>query len=129
MAEFKLLLVDDEEEFVNALAERLELRRLAPRVAFDGESALRMVRDDPPEVMVLDLKMPGIDGVEVLRRVKRVWPRVQVVILTGHGSERDEETVRRLGAFECLQKPVDIADLVETLRKAYETYRDEVRGA
>lgn len=127
MAEFKLLLVDDEEEFVNALAERLELRRLAPRVAFDGETALRMVRDDPPEVMVLDLKMPGIDGVEVLRRVKRVWPQVQVVILTGHGSERDEETVRRLGAFECLQKPVDIADLVGTLRRAYETYRNEVR--
>jgi len=128
MAEFKLLLVDDEEEFVNALAERLELRRLAARVAFDGESALRMIGDDPPEVMVLDLKMPGIDGVEVLRRVKRTWPLVQVVILTGHGSERDEETVRRLGAFECLQKPVDIDDLVETLRKAYEWSRNEKRG-
>lgn len=129
MTEFKLLLVDDEKEFVNALAERLELRRFAPRVAFDGESALLMIREDPPAVIVLDLKMPGIDGVEVLRRVKRGWPAVQVIILTGHGSQRDAETVCMLGAFAHLQKPVDINDLVGVLGRAYERFRKESDNA
>lgn len=116
---FKLLLVDDEEEFVNALAERLQIRRFEPRVALNGERALQMIEDDPPDVMVLDLKMPGIDGIEVLRRVKKSNPRIQVIILTGHGSEKDQEIVLRLGAFEHLQKPVDINDLILVLNRAY----------
>jgi len=69
--------------------------------------------------MVLDLKMPGIDGMEVLRRVRQAYPQVQVVMLTGHGSEKDEAEARRLGAFAYLQKPVDIEKLVRTLKDAY----------
>ena len=120
MAEFKVLLVDDEEEFVVCLAERLQLRRLDPRVVLSGEDALRAVEDEVPDVMVLDLKMPGIDGMEVLRRVKKGHPHVQVIVLTGHGSERDEEAVRRLGAVEYLRKPVDIDDLIQTLNRAHQ---------
>jgi DNA-binding NtrC family response regulator len=121
MQEFKVLMVDDEEDFVKTVAERLKMRDLAPNVALDGEQALRHVEDDVPDVMVLDLKMPGIDGMEVLRRVRQAYPQVQVVILTGHGSEKDEAEARRLGAFAYLQKPVDMEKLIKTLREAYKT--------
>jgi DNA-binding NtrC family response regulator len=69
--------------------------------------------------MVLDLKMPGIDGMEVLRRVKQAYPQVQVIMLTGHGSEKDEAEARRLGAFAYLQKPVEMEKLIKTLKDAY----------
>lgn len=118
-ARFKVLLVDDEEEFVRALAERLEIRNFHCEVALCGEDALRMIRENPPDVIVLDLKMPGIGGLEVLRRVKERSPQIQVVILTGHGSERDREAGERLGAFRQLQKPVDIDELIRTMNEAY----------
>jgi DNA-binding NtrC family response regulator len=119
MQEFKVLMVDDEEDFVKTLAERMQMRDLSPDVALSGEQALKRVQDDVPDVMVLDLKMPGIDGMEVLRRVRQAYPDVQVIILTGHGSERDEAEARRLGAFAYLQKPVDMEKLVKTMRSAY----------
>ena len=119
MARYKVLLVDDEEELVRALAERLEIRQLECEVALNGEEALRMVEDSPPHVILLDLKMPGMDGMEVLRRVKKRHPDIQVVVLTGHGSESDEQIVRRLGAIDYLQKPVDIRELVKALDYAY----------
>jgi DNA-binding response OmpR family regulator len=82
-----------------------------------------MVEDDEPEVIILDLRMPGIDGIEVLRRVKRSHPDIEVIILTGHGSEEDRATCLELGAFAYLQKPVDIEELSETLRLANEKAR------
>ncbi len=115
----KVLLVDDEQEFVNTLSERLETRSMTPAIAYDGEEALAMVADDQPEVMVLDLKMPGIDGLEVLRRMKKSHPETQVIILTGHGSAAEEELAAELGAFAYLRKPVDIEELTATMRKAY----------
>ena len=69
--------------------------------------------------MVLDLKMPGIDGIEVLRRVKRDHPGVEVIILTGHGSQKEEEIANQLGAFAYLRKPVDIELLTNTMKQAY----------
>ena len=116
----KLLLVDDEREFVQTLSERLFMRDIGSAVAYDGRSALQLVKEDEPEVMILDLKMPGIDGIEVLRRVKESNPDIEVIILTGHGSEADREVCMKLGAFAYLQKPVDIDVLSETLRKANE---------
>ena len=115
----KILLVDDEREFVHTLSERLQSRDLDAAVVYDGEEALSFVRSDEPEVMVLDLKMPGIDGIEVLRRVKLDHPAVQVIILTGHGSDKEEQEARRLGAFAYLRKPVDIDRLAEVMREAY----------
>jgi DNA-binding response OmpR family regulator len=116
---YKVLLVDDEEELVRAVAERLEIRQLECEIALNGEEALRIVEDRTPDVILLDLKMPGMDGMEVLRRVKKSHPEIQVVVLTGHGSENDEQIVRRLGAIDYLQKPVDIRELVKTLDYAY----------
>jgi len=116
---FKVLLVDDEEEFVKALAERLQMRDLNSETVLDGEQALDFVDKKEPDVMVLDLRMPGIDGIEVLKRVKKAYPQIQVIILTGHGTEKDEERARQLGAFDYLEKPVDIDKLVDRMKKAY----------
>jgi two-component system response regulator CpxR len=121
----KVLLVDDEREFAQTLSERLLLRDMGSAVAYDGESALSLVREDEPEVMILDLKMPGIDGIEVLRRVKETNPEIEVIILTGHGSETDREICMKLGAFAYLQKPVDIDLLTETLKNANEKIRQK----
>jgi DNA-binding NtrC family response regulator len=129
MKEFKVLMVDDEEDFVKTLSERMQMRDLDSDVALDGEQALQRVEDDIPDVMVLDLKMPGIDGLEVLRRVKKAYPQIPVIILTGHGSEKDEAEARRLGAFDYLQKPVDIEKLVQVLRKAYKSRVEDTMAA
>lgn len=116
----KVLLVDDERDFVQTLSERLIMRDMGSAVAYDGESALNMIKDEEPEVMILDLRMPGIDGIEVLRQVKSSNPDIEVIVLTGHGTEKDKETCMALGAFAFLQKPVDIQVLSQTLMKANE---------
>jgi CheY-like chemotaxis protein len=114
----KILLVDDEREFVQTLSERLLIRDMGSSVAYDGESALELIKEDEPEVMILDLRMPGIDGIEVLKRVKKTNPAIEVIILSGHGSEADRESCMKMGAFAYLQKPVDIDELSETIKKA-----------
>lgn len=123
MKDIKILLVDDEEEFVNALSERLCLRDLASRTAFSGEQALRFVGDSAPDIMVLDLAMPGTPGMEVLRLVKRRYPAIQVIVLTGHGNDLDEAEARSIGVFDYLRKPVDIELLVARIRAAHEESR------
>ena len=119
----RVLLVDDEREFVQTLSERLELRDMGSVVAYDGESALSLVNNDDPEVMIIDLKMPGIDGMEILRQVKRTRPEIEVIVLTGHGSEDDRRQCMALGAFAYMQKPVDIDELSDTLKRAHEKIR------
>ena len=116
----KILLVDDEKEFVLTLSERLETRNVGSAVAYDGAEALSIMETDAPDVMVLDLKMPGIDGLEVLRRVKREKPSTEVIILTGHGSEQEQRRAMELGAFAYLEKPVNIDVLAETMKQAYD---------
>ena len=123
MKEMKVLLVDDEEKFVQTLSERLQMRDLENETVYNGEQALCFVDDKEPDVMVLDLKMPGIDGMEVLRQVTRKFPRIRVIILTGHGTDRDEEESRRIGVFDYLKKPVDIEVLVGRIKAAY---RDKI---
>jgi CheY-like chemotaxis protein len=121
----KVLLVDDEREFVQTLSERLILRDMGPAVAYDGESALNLIEEDEPDVMIVDLKMPGIDGLEVLRKVKESRPEIEVIILTGHGHEADRELCMKLGAFAYLQKPLDINVLSETIQRANEKIRQK----
>ena len=120
MERINILLVDDEEEFVKTLSERIQMRGFDAGIALNGEQALDVLKKKMPHVMVLDLKMPGMGGLEVLRQVKKRYPELPVLILTGHGSERDEAEVRRIGAFDYLQKPVDIDTLIERIRHAYQ---------
>ena len=110
--------MDDEADFVETVAERMEVRQLSSEVALDGPQALRMVEDDEPDVMVLDLRMPGMGGLEVLGRVKKDFPRLEVVILTGHGSDEEEKEAERLGAFAYLRKPVDFNVLMAVVARA-----------
>jgi DNA-binding response OmpR family regulator len=121
-----VLLVDDEEAFVNTLAQRLRMRELHVDVVYTGEEALSYVRRTEPDVMVLDLRMPGIYGIEVLRELKKSKKEIQVIILTGHGNEKDEEEAKRLGGFDFLNKPADI-DLL--LRKIKEAYAEKIERA
>jgi len=115
-----VLLVDDEKEFVQTLSQRLQIRQIDSDVVYSGEEALETVHRDGAEVMVLDLKMPGVDGFQVLREIKKSKPEIEVIILTGHGTEKDKETCMDLGAFAYLQKPADIDLLAETMKQAYE---------
>jgi CheY-like chemotaxis protein len=119
----KVLLVDDEREFVQTLSERLIMRDMGSAVAYDGESALNLIEKEEPEVIIVDLKMPGVDGLEVLRKVKATRPEIEVIILTGHGHEEDRHLCMELGAFAYLQKPLDINVLSETIQKANEKIR------
>lgn len=113
-----VLLVDDEEEFADAFAERLRLRGFSTHIANNGEQGLRMIAEGLARVVILDLKMPGMDGLEVLRRLKKSNPEVRVIILSGHGSEGDEVYARNLGAFEYFRKPADIGAILEALKRA-----------
>lgn len=128
MQDFKVLLVDDEEDFLASLSERLKLRDIDPDLATSGEAALERAAAEEPTVIVLDLKMPGMHGLEVLKRLRKANPHVQVVILTGHGSEQDREEAERLGAFAYLQKPVSMDVLMKTLRKAYKRFQSLKHG-
>ena len=119
----KVLLVDDEREFVQTLSERLQMRAFGSAVAYDGEEALSVIDEDEPEVMVLDLKMPGVDGLEVLRRVKRDHPDVEVIVLTGHGTKEIEERCLEMGACAYLEKPVDLDTLTRAMQDAYRKVR------
>ncbi|MBF0327767.1 MAG: response regulator [Nitrospirae bacterium] len=118
MNDIKILLVDDEEDFIRTLSERLEMRDLKSNTAFDGEQAISIVNDQEPDIIILDLKMPGIDGMEVLRRVRKSYPNIQVIIQTGHGNDLDESEARQLGVFDYLKKPVDVELLVERIKAA-----------
>jgi CheY-like chemotaxis protein len=118
---FKVLLVDDEEAFVKALAMRLNLRNLHTEVVLDGDQAIAFVKKFGPDVIVLDLRMPGMDGIEVLRETKKMNPDVQVIILSGRETPKDREEAKKLGAFDFVTKPAEIDMLAGRVKEAYWT--------
>lgn len=118
--DIKVLLVDDEADFVNTLGQRLKMRELLVDIVYDGEQALSFIKKIEPDVIVLDLKMPGLHGIEVLREIKKIKSEIQVIILTGHGNEKDEQEARKLGGFDFLRKPADIDLLVAKIKEAFQ---------
>ena len=118
MDPIKILLVDDEHEFVTTLAERLELRNMKVSIAMDGETALGLTENDPPQVVVLDVMMPGLNGLEVLEKIKAMDSGIQVILLTGHGATKEGIRGMQLGAFDYLIKPIDIDELIKKLNEA-----------
>ena len=120
MEGWKVLLVDDEKEFVSTLAERLRLRGIQADEAVSGEEALRLIARVDPQVVVLDVMMPGMGGLEVLQRVKSTCPNIEVILLTGIGSTREGVEGMRLGAFDFLMKPLQIEELIEKIGAAIE---------
>ncbi|MCL5125552.1 MAG: response regulator [Deltaproteobacteria bacterium] len=118
MKDWKVLLVDDEKEFVMTLAERLGMRGIKVTTAFSGEEALGTMETYKPDVMILDLMMPGMSGLVVLGRVKRLYPEVEVILLTGTGSASEGVTGMDQGAFDYLTKPLQIDELINKIGMA-----------
>ena len=120
MGGLRVLFVDDEEELVSAVVERLELRDIEASGATSGVEALQQLEKQEFDVVVMDVRMPGLGGLDTLRRIGRVYPQLQVVLLSGHGSTENVEEGLRLGAFAYLEKPVDIEHLLDVIRNAAE---------
>jgi len=118
MHDLRILLVDDEEELVSTLVERLSFRGIAAEFALDGYDALAKLRDQKYSAVVLDLKLPGMEGTEVLRRISMEHPDVPVLLITGHGSAMEGPEPTPEGAYACLMKPVKLEDLVRHIQEA-----------
>jgi DNA-binding NtrC family response regulator len=118
MAGLRVLIVDDEAELVSALQERLALRGFDAVGVTAGTEALAYLAETPCDVVLLDVKMPGLGGLDVIKRIKVAHPHMAVILLTGHGSQHDAEEGMRRGASAYLMKPLKITDLVQALRAA-----------
>lgn len=114
----KVLLVDDETDFVEALAERLRLRGLKADTAVTGLTAIAQAEETRYDAIVLDMAMPGMDGIETLERLLELNPDLQVILLTGRATLEQAATAIKLGALDLLEKPADLATLVEKIENA-----------
>ena len=114
----RVLIVDDEDELVNALEERLNLRGFQAKGVTTGAEALAYLTETPCDVVLVDVKMPGLGGLQLVKKIKEERPKLGVILLTGHGSAKDAEEGIKLGAFDYLMKPVKIDDLVRVLHSA-----------
>ena len=115
----RLLIVDDEKEFLAALGERLEMREFDVRLAPGGDEALELCGRERFDLALVDLKMPGMDGEELLTRLKETDRFLEVIILTGHGSLGSAVECAKLGAYSYLPKPYDLEELLKVLQAAY----------
>jgi DNA-binding NtrC family response regulator len=122
MDEYHVLIVDDEEELVTTIVERLQLRGIQAQAATDGETALKIIEEDPPQVVVLDVMMPGIGGMEILSRMKARNLQIPVILLTGYGSTEQGVEGMKQGAFDYLMKPCDLNNLISKIREAAKIY-------
>ena len=117
----RVLILGDEVDFLTAVAEGMDVGEVETDLALYAEQAMAMLAAALTDILVLDLDTPGEEGIEILERVKKTFPHVPVIILTGRGSDEEEVTARRKGAFNYLRKPLDILDLVESVRIAGKT--------
>jgi len=118
MAGEKVLLIDDEKEFVTALSERMETRGIKARTAFNGEEALSIARKEKFDAVVLDMVMPGMDGIETLKQLLKMNPDLQVILLTGFGTVQKSVEAMKIGALDFMEKPAQIQQLVEKIKEA-----------
>ncbi|WP_028584944.1 response regulator [Desulfogranum mediterraneum] len=120
----KVMLVDDEGEFIELMSQRLETRGLKVIAVTCGEEAVAMIEDRNIDVAVVDLAMPGIDGIETLKQLKEKRPDLEVILLTGNATVKSGIAAMKNGAIDYLEKPVDLAVLMEAIRSAKETRMD-----
>jgi len=120
MEEFKILVVDDEDDFRETIVKRLQKRKMSAQGAESGGKALELIEAEPFDVVVLDVKMPGLDGIDTLREIKKRKPLIEVILLTGHASMESGIEGMKWGAFDYVMKPANFDDLVEKMRQAYE---------
>ena len=115
----KVLLVDDEKDFVETLAQRLEVRDFVVKTALSGDEALELIRESDLDVVVLDVLMPGKDGIQTLKEIKNLKPLINVIMLTGHATVETAIEGMRLGAYDYLMKPTETESLVEKIMSAH----------
>ena len=128
----RVLLVDDEEKFVELMTERLTMRNYDVTSCLSGEDALDTVKGYNFDVVILDVMMPGIDGIKTLREIKGIKPLTEVILLTGHAAVDTAIEGMKLGAFDYLQKPCETEDLVSKIDKAYQRkaeHEERIRAA
>jgi len=116
---FNVLLVDDEEEFLETLVKRMKKRNVNATGVKSGEEALELLDQHPVDVVVLDVRMPGMDGIEALKEIKTRHPLIEVIMLTGHASVEVAVQGMELGAFDYLMKPIDIDELLYKVEDAH----------
>jgi DNA-binding NtrC family response regulator len=116
---FKVLLVDDESEFLDTLVKRIKKRNVNAHGVASGEEALAFLNQQPVDVVVLDVRMPGMDGIQALREIKQRYPLIEVIMLTGHASLEVAIEGMELGAFDYMMKPIEIDELLYKLQDAY----------
>ncbi|WP_319587348.1 response regulator [uncultured Desulfobulbus sp.] len=116
---FKVLLVDDEDIFREATARQLTVRGFIVHSAGSGEEAIEQVKNDPPEVVVLDQQMPGMHGSETFIEIKKIEPLIEVIMLTGNTSVDNAIELMQLGTFDYLMKPINIDELLYKIEDAY----------
>ena len=127
-----VLLVDDEKDFVESLAERLQIRDFNVTTALSGDEALKLVEENDFDVIVLDVQMPGKSGVETLKEIKNFEQLSQVIMLTGHATVKTAIEGMKSGAYDYLMKPTDTDELIEMINKAYQLVveqKDRIRQA
>jgi len=120
MKDFRVLVVDDEDDFRETFIKRLQKRKLNVTGAESGEKALEILDKLIFDVVILDVKMPGMDGVETLQEMKRIRPLMEVIMLTGHSTVETAIDGLKLGAFDYIMKPADFDELLEKMSQAYE---------
>ena len=118
MEPLRILLVDDEEDLVTTLAERLALRGFGVKTATSGSEALEYVSEQDFSVLILDVKMPGVDGLELIPVIRQKSQDLPVIVFSGYGSRADAERAMQEGAVDYLMKPIDIDELIEKITRA-----------
>jgi len=118
MKPLRVLIVDDEQELVSTLVERLDIRGIDAEGVGNGAAGLEKIKEQDFDVVLLDLKMPGMDGLEVIRRMHAEKPDLKIVLLTGHCDAENTERGRQAGAYDCLVKPVSIDTMLRLLNQA-----------
>ena len=115
----KILIVDDEKDFVEMFSLRLTRQGERVSAAYSGQQALDLLKTTPIDVVILDIRMPGMDGIETLKKIKAEYPLVEVILLTGHGSTETAVEGMKAGAFDYLMKPADFEDISTKLANAW----------
>ena len=129
LSRIKLLLVDDEDRFRSTLSKRLAEKGVVAETAANGVEALKVVKSKPVDVIVLDIKMPEMDGIETLRHIKKMNPDIEIILLTGHANIESAVEGMRLGAYDYLMKPCDLEQLLEKITEAWTAKRDREKKA
>jgi DNA-binding NtrC family response regulator len=118
MSNEKVLLVDDEQEFTQVLSERMKARGLNVVTADNGATAIQKAEAESFDAIILDIRMPGMDGIETLRRLRKINPNLQVIMLTGQASVKAGIEATKLGALDFLEKPADLKQIMEKIQEA-----------